>query len=117
MRQKKGINPFYMLLLLAGCAFAITACAYGVMTVRQLHRSRAAELPTVDPFSETLDQLGPTVMVVELLLLAVGTIGAIALDQYKTTKPSQPNSSRDAVDSASAERDAAPTHQNQERRG
>lgn len=102
--RRKPINPFYLMLLFAGCAFAITACAYGVMTVRQLHSSRApsydrvqAESPSTnigdselgpyagagnENFNQLVDLHGPTLMVIELILLGVGTFGAIAYDQH-----------------------------------
>ena len=59
-QPSKVVNPFYVLLVLAGCAFAITASAYGVMTVRQLHRSRADVSPSDDRFMELVDRLSAT---------------------------------------------------------
>lgn len=85
--KKKPANPFYILLLFAGVAFAITACAYGVMTVRQLQQGRMARRITADvpaggeSFNELVDRHGPTVMIAELILLGLGTFGAIAYDQ------------------------------------
>ena len=87
MSKKKPANPFYILLLLAGGAFAITACAYGVMTVRQLQQGRMSRRMTVEvpagseSFNELVDRHGPSVMIAELLLLGIGTFGAIAYDQ------------------------------------
>ena len=85
MSKKKPANPFYILLLLAGGAFAITACAYGVMTVRQLQQGRMSRRMTVEvpagseSFNELVDRHGPSVMIAELL--GIGTFGAIAYDQ------------------------------------
>lgn len=97
MAKPKRVNPFYILLVLAGATFAITAFAYGVMTVRQLQASRMAgyELPDRegqsssslfeslenDKFSQVLSKYGAQVMVGELILLTIGTVGAIAYDQ------------------------------------
>lgn len=81
MPKRKPINPFYVLLLLSGCAFAVTACAYGVMTVRQLHRSREA-VEVTDSFTQLVDDHGVSVMIVELVLLGIGTVGAIGYDQH-----------------------------------
>lgn len=92
MSKRKPFNPFYVLLLLAGLAFAITACAYGVMTVRELRSSRTAgydfptEPSTADvelpkDFNDLIDRYGAKAMIVEILLLGVGTFGAIAYDQ------------------------------------
>lgn len=81
MPKRNPINPFYVLLLLSGCAFAVTACAYGVMTVRQLHRTRQA-IEATDSFTEVVDEHGVSVMIVELVLLGIGTVGAIGYDQH-----------------------------------
>lgn len=83
------------MLLIAGCAFAITACAYGVMTVRQLQKPQfiaQSELETSsierdraargESFNKLVDQHGPMIMIVELILLGVGTFGAMAYDQH-----------------------------------
>ena len=37
-------NPFYFLLMVAGVIFCVTACAYGVMTVRGLHDLVTADI-------------------------------------------------------------------------
>lgn len=97
MPRKKPINPFYLLLLVAGAAFAITAMAYGVMTVRSLHASRVAgfgpveasdAVPASEPtrFDELIDRYGAHVMLAELVLLTIGTVGAIGYDQYLDRK-------------------------------
>lgn len=87
-RRTKPVNPFYVLLLLAGVAFAITACAYGVMTVRQLNASRVPGYRFASDkgnetknFNQLIDAHGAQAMIVELVLLGVGTVGAILYDQ------------------------------------
>ena len=57
MRFKKGFNPFYSLLVVIGVVFAMTACAYGVMTVRKIRDPRPAN---PHPLIETLDEHGIT---------------------------------------------------------
>ena len=88
--KRKSTNPFYILLLLAGIAFAITACAYGVMTVRQLRATRVvgydfdlnaeSKQPAPD-FNELLDRYGATAMILEIALLGIPflALGAIAI--------------------------------------
>jgi hypothetical protein len=87
--KRKPFNPFYILLLLAGIAFAITACAYGVMTVRQLSASRVSGYDfdrygenEPQDFNALVDKHGANAMIIELILLGVGTAGAIAYDQH-----------------------------------
>jgi hypothetical protein len=77
MPQPKARNPFYALLVAVGVAFALTACAYGVMTVRGLDPHAADEEGLVG----LMDRHGLTIMAVELALLAVLTVLAIATDE------------------------------------
>jgi hypothetical protein len=82
MPQAKAANPFYALLMVVGVAFALTACAYGVMTVRGLDPHRADEGGLVG----LMDQHGLTILVVELVLLGLLTVLAIGTDEYWTRR-------------------------------
>ena len=92
VKNRKPTNPFYLLLLFAGIAFGITACAYGVMTVRQMRSGKSAagyryffEEEAAGPpanFNELIDRYGATAMIWEIVLLGIGTVGAIAYDQH-----------------------------------
>lgn len=91
MSKKKSINPFYILLVLAGTAFAVTAMAFGVMTVRGLQATRmAGYVPEEEAyryndsteFDQFMDRNGTRLLVAELILLAIGTVGAIGYDQH-----------------------------------
>jgi hypothetical protein len=78
-RSNKFSNPFYGLLLLAGMLFVVTASAYGVMYVREIHGPPSVE---AHPLMVWLQQYGDAALLVELAALAVGTIGAISTDNY-----------------------------------
>jgi len=80
MPAEKRVNPFYIALLPVGVAFALTACAYGVMTVRGLNRHLADE----PGLMQLMTQHGLTILVVELVLLAMLTVAAIGTDDYWT---------------------------------
>lgn len=110
MTKKKSINPFYVLLLLAGVAFAITATAYGVMTVRQLQASRgygrtdvAGDPSSSDSFNDIVDQHGATAMIWEIVLLGVGTFGAIAYDQRLDRVAVDNSNAQTSTETSSAE--------------
>lgn len=95
MAARKPINPFYVLLVLVGAAFAITACAYGVTAMRALRPNRAIAQPPAQKSSliKLMDEHGERLLVGELLLLAVCTVGAISTDGYwsrRGTAPSKP---------------------------
>jgi hypothetical protein len=78
MPGKKPVNPFYVALLPVGVVFAVTACAYGVMTLHELdpRRTNPSELIAL------MDRHGLVLMVVELALLGVLTVAAIASDDF-----------------------------------
>lgn len=83
-KAKRRVNPFYVVLVLVGTIFALTACAYGVMAVKQMHASNQL-LPSTAPeegFVAFMDQEGPKVMLIELAILALATVGAIGTDRF-----------------------------------
>jgi hypothetical protein len=82
MPQKQPVNPFYSALVVVGVLFALTACAYGVMTVRGLDPQNADEGGLVG----FLDAYGVWVMVGELLVLGLLTVAAIGTDEYWTRR-------------------------------
>ena len=80
---KKWKNPFYTLLLPVGAAFCITGFAFGLMAFQEVNAGRSAiEQSAEHPLFQWLRSHGTTAMLIELGLLAVLTIGAIATDQW-----------------------------------
>jgi hypothetical protein len=75
---KKRSNPFYLALLVVGTAFAITACAYGVLIVLKQDPRRSLQSPLV----EFLDQRGLMLLLIELGILGVLTFAAIGTEEY-----------------------------------
>jgi predicted outer membrane lipoprotein len=80
MPQPKPVNPFYFALVLVGVLFALSACAFGVMTVRGLEPANSDEAGLMG----FLDQYGLWLLVGELALLALLTVAAIGTDDYWT---------------------------------
>jgi hypothetical protein len=76
MSKPKVKNPFYVLLLVVGTLFALTACGYGAMTVRMI------EPHEFTPGDRFFDTYGLWLMVGQLGLLAVLTFLAIGTDNY-----------------------------------
>jgi hypothetical protein len=82
--QRKYVNPFYVLLLLVGIVFTVTATAYVTMTAK-MSRPEQAQLSTADGSAgiiDLIDRHGAQVMMIEIAILAVVTAGAIATDQF-----------------------------------
>ena len=89
MPRRKPANPFYVLLVLTGILFFITASAYGVMTVKGLYpevvetsgeenRAPGGQSGLLD----WLDENGFRLLMVELVVLAIFTFAAIGTDSY-----------------------------------
>ena len=105
-------NPFYLLLVVAGVMFFVTAFAYGVMAVRQLHDSPAVASTDSDrTFVEIMDRHGPGVMVAELIVLSMATVAAIATDGYwsRTAAAVSNLTAHDDADSAVRQQEGSST--------
>jgi hypothetical protein len=81
-RQKQSVNPFYPLLVIAGIAFCVTACAYGVMAVRAIHPQPNVPSESGFQLMSFLNRNGPALLVAELMILAVSSVLAISTDRY-----------------------------------
>ncbi len=85
-RYWKSANPFYILLVIVGVSFVLTAIAYGVMLWRQTAppRTAAEAAAAVDahPLLEWMNRHGDTALLVELSVLAASTLGAIGTDSF-----------------------------------
>jgi len=89
----KPFNPFYALLVVVGVAFTVTACAYGVMTVRDLRATeRTAPDAPGEPLMQAVRDHGFTFLMVELGLLAVTSVGAMATDDFWTRRAARRSS-------------------------
>lgn len=94
MAAKKPVNPFYLLLVLAGAAFSVSACAYGVMTFRELNASYRPRVAAAEehPLMGWFRTNGERLLIGELIVLAIGTVGAIATDGYWSRRADASNS-------------------------
>ena len=89
-RSRKSANPFYVLLIIAGLSFAMTATAYVVMAFRDSHAREeaiatdAAAVATSDehPLMVWMRHHGDAALLTELGMLAICTFAAIGTDSY-----------------------------------
>ena len=72
-------NLFYPLLGIVGFLFTITAASFCVSVLRGIRPETADREPHA--LQRLMDRHGTTLLVVEIALLAVGTVGAIAVDE------------------------------------
>ncbi|MDA1053106.1 MAG: hypothetical protein O3C40_21850 [Planctomycetota bacterium] len=85
--QRKPTNPFYIVLLIAGVIFLVTACSYFVMTIkgREVSLGRPED-PSSKRFVEIVDRYGFAALMIELGILAGATCAAIGTDEYWTRR-------------------------------
>ncbi len=113
-KKKSRSNPFYLLLVIFGIAFSLTACAYGVMAFRAVRgadvlglkeqgatdrrpmndshpnsHAPARETPGGKALLAFLDEHGTALLSVELALLALAPVGAIGTDGYWNSRGEQ----------------------------
>jgi hypothetical protein len=101
--NRNATNPFYVLLVGVGILFVVTACAYGVMTVRMIEPVGGdAEVGGPHDLMGFMDRHGFAALMVELAVLAVLTVAAIGTDSWwtrndggeTTPSPSNPSPSK-----------------------
>lgn len=83
MPKKKPFNPFYVLLILAGVAFGLTALGYFIMAAMATYDpvgSRQA-MDSEGGLLAVMDRYGVKMMIIELAVLAVATVMAIGTDR------------------------------------
>lgn len=82
--RKAPRNPFYVVLGVVGFLFTITAASSCLTVLRGVRpeTARAAK----SPLEVFMHRHGTAVLTGQLVVLAVATVGAVALDEYRTRK-------------------------------
>lgn len=80
--RKGPQNPFYVVLGVVGFLFTITAASSCLTVLRGVRRETAGAAKT--PLETLMDRHGTALMAGQLAVLAVATVGAVALDEYRT---------------------------------
>lgn len=103
MRFKKGFNPFYVLLVVVGTTFCLTACAYGLMAMRSLRPERnvaasatdqSAARPGPHQLMAFMQRNGERLLFVEVAVLAVAALAAMGTDGYWTRRAAEKDQAR-----------------------
>ncbi len=89
--MRSSFNPFYMLLTLVGALFCVTACAYGVLAFLSLRGPAEIDVQKSSLLA-FLSLHGEKLLLGEVLMLALATIGAIMSDQ-RAAAPKPPDDS------------------------
>ncbi|MBM4012000.1 MAG: hypothetical protein ACKO4Z_01635 [Planctomycetota bacterium] len=77
-------NPFYVVLGVAGFAFTVTAASSCVAVLRGVRPQAVDAAP--HPLERVMDRYGTSLLVGELVVLAIATVGAVGLDQYNAER-------------------------------
>ena len=80
MRRRRP-NPFTVLLGVVGVAFTLTASAFCISVLRGVRPETASQ--AAHGLDLLVSRYGTTALVVELALLAVATLGSIAIDELR----------------------------------
>jgi hypothetical protein len=75
-------NPFYVILGVVGFVFTITAMSYCLSVLRGVRPETAADRGS-HPIEKLMDRHGTAILAAELAVLAVATVGAIAIDHVE----------------------------------
>lgn len=91
MSLKKWKNPFYTLLIPVGMVFVVSVFAYGFMAFLELNATNAeARAQMGHPLFTWLDENGLPMLLWELGVMGVLTVGAIATDSWWTRDSDAP---------------------------
>lgn len=102
MSTKKWKNPFYTLLIPAGLVFVVSVFAYGFMAFLAVNGTNAeATSQAGHPLFVWLDHHGEGLVLWELGVLAVLSLGAMAtdswwMDERTVPPPTEPDSEPDS---------------------
>jgi hypothetical protein len=77
-------NPFYLLLLMSGLLFTITALAYTVVPVLEEKAAAAGQMPPPSPFRDTLREDGWRWLLYELAAMILFGLLSMGLDRLRS---------------------------------
>jgi hypothetical protein len=83
MSNREPRNPFYLLLLLSGLLFTVTALAYAVVPTLEDKARAAGEIPPPSPIRDALRQDGWKWLLVEVAAMVVFGLLSMGLDRLR----------------------------------
>jgi hypothetical protein len=86
MSHSEPHNPFYLLLLIAGMVFVVTALAYAVVPVLEEKAAAAGEMPPPSPWRDALRASGWKWLLWELAAVFLFGILSMVLDRLRSLK-------------------------------
>lgn len=77
---RKRTNPFNVVLGIVGILFTITAMSYCVFVLRGVQAAGGNANAPPAAFERLMDDYGTSILVAQLAVLAIATVGAVAFD-------------------------------------
>ena len=84
MTPREPRNPLYLLLLVAGVVFTVTALAYAVVPVLEQKAADAGQPPPPSPFRDALRADGWKWLLTELAVVAVLAVASMVWDRLRS---------------------------------
>lgn len=83
---RKRTNPFNVVLGIVGILFTVTAMSYCVFVLRGVQAAEANAAAPPAAFEKLMDGYGTSILVGQLAVLAIATVGAVAFDSAEGRK-------------------------------
>ena len=101
-------NPFYAILGIVGFLFTITASSYCLFVLRGVRRESLSAAPHA--LEQLMDRHGITLLAGQIAVLAIATVGAVAIDHFEGERQKREREQESAARLA-RDRDAAGARQ------
>ncbi|MDO7682786.1 MAG: hypothetical protein MUQ67_01775 [Pirellulales bacterium] len=98
-------NPFYIVLGVIGFTFTITAASYCLSVLRGI-RPQATLTEKSHPLEEIMDRYGTSLLTGQLIVLAIATVGAVAVDHVNGQKKQNSRHPQHLTDDSNSESDS-----------
>ena len=82
--RKEPINPFYIILVVVGVVFVVTACAFTLLLLAQNRTTTSGAFSGSSPLMEFLREHGMMLMAAEIVVLGLASAGAMWLDSRRS---------------------------------
>ena len=93
-------NPFYIVLGIIGFTFTITAASYCLSVLRGVRPQETLEQRS-HPLEELMDRHGTNLLTGQLIILAIATVGAVAVDHINQQKKQSSNKQKNLLNDTS----------------
>jgi len=102
-------NPFYILLIVVGFAFVVTALAYAVVPILEQKAREAGNPPPPSPLRDSLRSDGWIWLLVQAALIAVLSLASMGYDRWQRTLKERREQAKIATSDSAAAKPQPPS--------